>query len=152
MIQRIQSVFLLLALIAQSIFVALPLAHFVLDPNIVYDFYPTGFKSTDGLMMVGTAPLLILSLAIPGLILTTLFLYKKRILQIRVCIYTILLNIGMVGMLVFQIFNFSKNNTVISHTYTLSMVIPVVSVILLFLAFRGIRKDEVLVKAYERLR
>lgn len=152
MIQRIQTVFLLLTVIAQGVFLGLPLSRFSMENNMGIDMFANGFKNTNGEMIMPTYALLILACAILALGFVTIFLYKKRILQIRLCIYNMLLNVGMIGMLVMQISSFIKNNEVAAHSYAPALVIPAVVIILLFLAFRGIRKDEVLVKAYERLR
>lgn len=152
MIQRIQSIFLLLAIIAQSVFLAMPISRFIMSDNAEISLYANGFKNTSGDVLSPTWALLILAVVILVLSVVTLFQYKRRILQIRFCIYNMLLNLGMIGMLYMQISTFNKNNEVSAHSYTPATVIPIVVIILLFLAFRGIRKDEVLVKAYERLR
>lgn len=150
MIQRVQTLFLLAALVVQILFLSFPLAQFVVE-GLNIDLRAAGFKAGEE-MMLKTLPLMLLSLAILFLTIVDIFLYKKRILQIRICIYNILLNIGLAGMLAMNISSFTKNNAVEAHTYTAWLAIPVVSIILLFLAFRGIRKDEILVKAYDRLR
>ncbi len=152
MIQRIQSLFLLAAIIIQTLFLAFPLAFFnMTDYNLV--FKAKGFMdASSNEILLKTSALLILSIGIPLLTLITIFQFKKRILQIRLCVYNILINIGLIGMLFMQISSFMKNNPVEAKTYGLAMAIPLASIILLFLAFRGIRKDEVLVKAYDRLR
>lgn len=152
MIQRIQTVFLLLAVIAQILFVSLRLTIFTLANNIPILFKAKGFIYPDGTVAQATIPLIILSFAILLLTFYTIFLFRKRILQIRFCIYSILLNLGMVGLLITYIVQFTKQNEVVNNAYGPAMVIPLANIILLFLAFRGIRKDEVLIKAAERLR
>jgi hypothetical protein len=152
MIQRIQTIFLLLAAIAQALFLAYPISYYILESNEAITYYAAGYKNTAGELIAPTLPIHILAWAILGLILTSIFLYKKRILQIRICIYSILLNLGMIGLLVIQTANFSKINAVNAHSYNFTMVLPIAIIILIFLAFRGIRKDELLVKAYDRLR
>lgn len=152
MIQRIQSIFLLAALILQIIFVSVPLANFLMGDYTIA-FYAKGFiDSSTGENLLSTLPLLILCWGIPVLSLITILLYKKRMLQMRICIYNILINIGLIGMLYMQLSGFLKVNEVTSYNYGLPMVIPIASIILIFLAYRGIRKDELLVKAYDRLR
>lgn len=153
MIQRIQTLFLLAAAIIQTVFLFVPLSNFFLESNNTILLYSYGYLDRDDSTVIfNTIPLLILCLIILLLTLVDIFLYKKRILQIRFCIYNILLNIGLVGLIAFYITNFMKNNPVIAHNYSVALAIPVASIILLFLSFRGIRKDELLIKAYERLR
>lgn len=154
MIQRIQTLFLLIATILQVIFLLSPLSTFLMEGNQTILLYCSGFKTGDieSQMVLRNTSMLILCISILVLTFINIFLYKKRILQIRICVYTILLNIGMIGFLFLTISNFMKNNTVSQHTYSVFLVMPIVSIILLFLAFRGIRKDEILIKAYDRLR
>lgn len=152
MIQRIQSLFIFAAVITTILFLYFPLSHFALtDFNV--DFFTSGFKQagTDELLLA-TTPLYMLCIGILFLSIIALFLYKKRILQIRFCIYNMLLNVGLIGMLALNINDFIKNNAVEAHSFSPFLAIPIVNIILLYLAFRGIRKDEVLIKAYDRLR
>jgi hypothetical protein len=153
MIQRIQTIFLIAASILQVLFISLPLSHFALtDFNVA--LFAVGFKETSaaGNILLATTPIYLLCWAILFLSVTSIFLYKKRILQMRFSIYTILLNMGLIGLLFFNISNFLNNNVVEAHSYTPTLALPIVNIILLFLAFRGIRKDELLIKAYDRLR
>jgi hypothetical protein len=153
MIQRIQTIFLFLTVVAQGVFLRAPLSRFFMENDMAINFFASGFKNAkNGDVVLATYAILLLACAILVLSIITIFLYKKRILQIRFCIYNILLNVGMIGMLIMQISAFLKNNEVSAHSYTPVLVIPIATIILLYLAFRGIRKDEVLVKAYERLR
>jgi hypothetical protein len=150
MIQRVQTIFLLAAAILQLLFINLPLARFVL-PELNIEFKAKGFIS-EGEVQVATTALLILCWSVAVLSAITIFLHKNRILQIRFCIYNMLLNIGLIGMLALYLNNFVKANSPEAQSFLPVLAIPVVSIILLFLAFRGIRKDELLIKAYDRLR
>ena len=154
MIQRIQSLFLLAALAFQAFLIATPLAHFILQDGTIIDFYSKGFMTTEASKSVflSTIALNILSWIVLALTLITIFLFKKRILQMRFCIYDMLLNVGVIILLAFHIQHFKSDSNPDSFAFAISSAVPVVNVILLFLAFRGIRKDELLVKAYERLR
>ena len=152
MIQRIQTIFLLLAVILQALFLSFPLMHFNLENSITVDFYTQGMKDANNELVFKTILVLLLSIMIFALGFIAIFLYKKRIIQMRICIYNILLNIGLIGLIIFLTLNFTKHNLVVSQSYDVSIIFPIVNVILYYLAFRGIRKDEVLVKAYDRLR
>lgn len=154
MIQRIQSLFLLAATTLQIVFLFSPLSTFLLKDNETIMLYCNGFRDnvTNAGTILSNIPLLILGISILALTFFDIFLYKKRTLQIRICIYTILLNVGLIAFIVLVISGFLKNNPISAHSYSIAIAIPLVNIILLFLAFRGIRKDELLVKAYERLR
>ena len=92
MLQRIQSVYLILAAAAMLISVTLPLASFYFNTEEVLfeamGIYLNGelTDSTWGLFVIG------LMSSIAALI--TIFLYKNRILQIRLSIFNIVLMIG----------------------------------------------------------
>jgi tellurite resistance protein TehA-like permease len=154
MIQRIQTLFLIAATALQVVFMISPLATFLMEDNVTIKLYCSGFKTFDieNVMALRNISMLILCISILALTFFDIFLYKKRILQIRICIYSILLNVGMIVLVFLTISKFMNNNPVSQHTYSVTLAIPIVSIILLFLAFRGIRKDELLIKAYDRLR
>jgi len=78
-----------------------------------------------------------------------IFAYKSRLLQIRLCIYNILFLAGMMGVIFFIVYNVALTPSV---SFRLPIVFPVVAVILHYLAFRGIRKDELMVQSLSRLR
>ncbi|QQS50612.1 MAG: DUF4293 domain-containing protein [Bacteroidota bacterium] len=153
MIQRIQSIFILVSAVLQVVFLKASLAQYFIS-NKVVDFYAMGFyvQPEKAEKIFSTFTLAILSWVILFLTAVSLFLYKKRMLQIRFCIYSLLLNIGEIGLILFFMNSFNGNFQPESHSYKLALVIPVANAILLYLAFRGIRKDELLVKAYHRLR
>ena len=70
----------------------------------------------------------------------------------RICIFLMLLYIGMVGMIFFYI-GVAKNQlegAQILHKWRI--VIPPIAAIFTYLAFRRIRRDELMVKAYDRIR
>jgi hypothetical protein len=78
-----------------------------------------------------------------------IFLYKKRILQIRILVFTIVLLIGLFGM--FFYFTYT-GFTDAKAAFKVPVVFPVVAAILDFLAIRAIGKDEALVRSLNRIR
>ncbi len=138
MIQRIQSIYLFIVFIL----------------SIVQCFYP--FASV-GKMALGVSNCVIyagISVIIPLMAIVSIFMFKKRILQMRLCSYNIILMIfqilSMVGYFYFA--------TTIQETeeYTkqilLVFALPLVNIILTYLAIRAIGKDEALVRSLDRLR
>ena len=75
--------------------------------------------------------------------------YKKRIRQIRVIVFAILLMLGLFG-LFFFFTHFAFSDAQIS--YQVSMVFPLVAIILDYLAIRAIGKDEALIRSIDRIR
>ena len=83
------------------------------------------------------------------LALVTIFLYKKRMLQIRLTLFNMLVLVGYYVTLVIFVLNLKGDA---SFVPSWTVCLPLISIILSWLAIRAIGKDEMLVKAYERLR
>lgn len=91
-------------------------------------------------------------IAIAALSLLTIFLFKNRKLQFRLTILAIVLTLGYLALQYFSIEQFKKDNAVVTGSYHVSAVLPILSIIFLIMAARGINKDEKLVKSLDRLR
>ena len=151
MIQRIQTVYLLFASVILGLLLFLPLAYMVDAEanNFSYLFY--GITDAQGKIVMLDYPLAILLVAMPLLNLIAIFLFKKRILQMRICIFNILLMLGSLALIWY--YSYQAENTLFVDTFfSYTVVFPLVSAILTFLAFRGIRKDEILVRSADRIR
>ena len=152
MIQRIQSVFLFASLCFLVPMFFVPVAELVYQTGEILAFNLTGFHPTDAETTIRNDKqysIMVFTILICALNLVTIFLYKTRLLQIRLCIYNILLLLGLTGVIFFVLFNVQGVETV---SFRLPVVFPVISVILHFLAFRAIRKDHLMVEALSRLR
>lgn len=148
MIQRIQTVYLLVVIGLLVTGMCLPLGYFTDAEAVVYTFSPLGisagtaFQSSWGLFCI-----LLLSAMIA---LATIFLFKNRMLQIRMTIFNTILLIGFY--LAFIAFYLVLSKELESFRIHWALCLPLVAVILNYLAIRAIGKDEVLVKAADRLR
>ncbi|MDR2037239.1 MAG: DUF4293 domain-containing protein [Bacteroidales bacterium] len=152
MIQRIQSIFLFASLCFLLPLFFVPVVTLLSTNGDIFVFNLTGFYETgiDGTQYLSRQnSLLVFGILICALNLITIFMYKRRLLQIRLCIYNILLLIGLIGVAIFVLRGVQQIG---SFTYHLPVVFPVVSIILHYLAYRGIRKDELMVQALSRLR
>lgn len=141
MIQRIQSVWLLLA--------ALVMAAVFYFPS--YKFQGTSMLPlTIGNDFVG----IILAAISIVLSLVTIFRFKNRKSQIGMTWLNLLVCIGLQAWLFVRINNFTSDATHanVSGYYWIGTFVPLVVIILLFMAKAGIRKDEKLVKSLDRLR
>ena len=147
MIQRIQTLYLLISAILVAFLFALPFAEIVKDGSI----YLFNFK---GILLDGTlkenglaiSVLIGIILALHGLAILS---YKNRIRQIRVIVFSILLMLGLFGMFFFFTY-YTFSGAQIS--FKLSMVFPLVAIILDYLAIRSIGKDEALIRSIDRIR
>lgn len=149
MIQRIQTVYLLVVAILMVVMMSLPVGSFVAS-----DYTATVFNNLSLVAPDETAdyePWAMFAILMVSAVVTlgTIFLYKKRMLQIRLTIFNIILLLGYYGTLVTFVFMLKGEN---SFTPSWTVILPLISIILDWLAIRAIGKDEMLVKAYERLR
>ncbi len=154
MIQRIQSVWLFLAAaILFSMFIS-PLAEMIGPEGQYYRFELTGIYEGVGetaLRIESLMPLWFLVSVTGMLSLVTIFFYKRRIMQIRICIFNLLLLIGFYALFLFYFFHF-RSNLDVDISLRIPVVFPAIALIMVFLATRGIRKDEMVVRSYDRIR
>lgn len=150
MLQRIQSVFLLLASATMLIASVTPLATFLYNADqAVFEamgIYLGGEinSSTWGLFVIGAASSV--------LALLTIFLYKNRMLQIRISIFNIILMIGFYLYFGFIVYKLYSVESLQFQKIGIGIIMPVIAIILTLLAIRKIGADEVLVRSLNRLR
>lgn len=155
MIQRIQSLYLLVAALLTVFLFFSPVASLLYQDNQVYSFSIAGITGSDGeSIMSGFRlwPLWTLAVLNIFLMLFSIFLFRRRETQMRIVVYTAILLAGFEGMMFFYIHHFSKNLSAAGKTFHYPILFPVIGLVLLILAVRAIRKDELLATAYQRLR
>ena len=150
MIQRIQSVYLLLVAILLVVALCLPVGQFIGPDGIAaHIFKPLGVTLADGNFQStwGLFGILMVSTIVA---VATIFLYKNRMLQIRMTIFNSLLLVGYyIAALAFY---FALKNDENMFRIGWALCLPLVSIILNILVIRAIGRDEVMVKAADRLR
>ncbi len=152
MIQRIQTVYLLIITLLMGSMFFYPYAELLAQDNQIYSYSYNGlFLDGNNSIYFSTIPPLILLSAIVLLSFGNIFLFKKRILHIRLIVINIMLMLGYIGLNYYYIKSFSTQLTgVIS--YNIIVIFPLISVILGYLAIRAIGKDEALVRSLDRIR
>lgn len=151
MIQRIQSVWLLLAAIVMSALFYLNVYSVVvpsaldMPPKMIND-YLSVISIKNNFLALGLAG------ASTLLSLVTIFLFKKRKQQISLTWLNILLCIGLAFWLYVGLNNFWSAYPENGGHISIGLFLPVVTVFLLLLTLRGLRKDEKLIKSLDRLR
>ena len=152
MLQRPQTLYLLGVFIVSLFLLTGPLALFTLE-GAEYILNHSGVFEVEGdRLAVATWPLSVLFLVVTVLTFLNIFLYKNRIRQMRICIFLILLYAGMVGIIFYYIWVARNQLDGAQTLHKWRIVIPPIDMILTYLAFRRIRRDELLVKAYDRIR
>lgn len=152
MIQRIQTLYLLAvaALMAAAIFT--PLAYFAAGVE-EYKLFAFALKSaTAEYSTIYMGVIVALAAIVP---LVNIFLFKNRLLQIRLCAVELVL---LVGSAVFMALYYFLSNRMFSqlefsaHGMHIAILFPIIAIILDYLALRAIFKDEMLVKSLDRIR
>jgi uncharacterized membrane protein (UPF0182 family) len=110
-------------------------------------------KSGDtGLSLIAKMiPLTVISLLIPVISFITIFLFRKRNLQTKLTIILLVLEILLILTGAFYAVKMVQVSPA-PVTPELNFFFPFLEIIFTFLAYTGIRKDEVLIKSYDRLR
>ena len=139
MIQRIQSVWLLLAAVCAflTLKVSFYTGHLINDQQ----------RLLASLNSTTTIPIVIAAVAVGIGSLITIFLYKDRKLQMRIAFATFAASI----LLIFLYFSY-VNSKYSEGTCDLTAPVVIIIPIFILLAIRAIYKDEKLVKSVDRLR
>lgn len=157
MLQRIQSIYLLLSAIVSSVFFFVPISNITLNDSF-FTIKAGGVYYLDGENYLFDSPLLALSSVLLFhilLSLVTIFQFKNRKLQLT------LSNLNLVLVLVGMALVFFYSDTLPEKpidgsqaviSYSFGGLLPLLSFVLIFLAKKAITKDEALVRSADRLR
>ncbi len=131
MIQRIQTLFLFAA------------------SGLLFSLFFNDFTYSQDMAVKYTEyrPFLIFTIVTFAISLITIFLFKNRILQMRLCIYNMLILLGYQGWIAYMFFTRIEN-----AVFSVTAVFPIIAGIFTFLAFRYIGRDEALVQSVNSLR
>ena len=131
MIQRIQTLYLFVAAILSSL-AAFVFPMYVVDENV--------FRATDSMWLFFTFGWAMATFS--GAIL----MFQKRSFQLLLVRIGMLISLIILGLLIREIMN------VKAASATYGVVVPMLNIILAFLASRGIQKDKAKIKSLDRLR
>lgn len=152
MIQRIQTLYLLVATAFMAVAMFSPIAVFNVGTE---EFSLSAFSLSGAGESRSTMWLGILLAAATVLPLVTIFLFKRRQLQIRLCAAELVL---LIGSLVFIGIYYWLSNRMFDDIDTtherlaIGALMPLLSVIAVWLAMRAIFRDEMLVRSLDRIR
>jgi hypothetical protein len=138
-IQRIQSIYLLIAALAGSALFGLPFA--------------TAPAQQEGMLVDGAFDvndhigLIVLTVLVVLLSFATIFLYNNRVLQMNLGKLNLVLLLGLVGLAGYLFSTIS-----VATSLGIGLVAPVLVLVFVVLANRNIQKDEKLVRSADRLR
>ncbi|MEL7599632.1 MAG: DUF4293 domain-containing protein [Proteiniphilum sp.] len=150
MLQRIQTLFLLLAAAAMLVASVTPLAFFMYNGDKVV-FEAIGIYLNE-VLNDSTWGLFTLGMVSSVLSLITVFLYKQRILQIRLSVFNAMLMIGFYLYFGFILYNLFPVENLVFQKVGVGLIMPVIAIILTIMAIRKIGADEALIRSLNRLR
>jgi hypothetical protein len=158
MIQRIQSVFLLIALACSVAVFFFPLAGIYSDTS-TYLFYIYKFQNmvpgeVNQFNNTAVIPLAAINGIMAILVLVSILSYKNRITQMRLVRFAIFLDIILVALIFFIYAGIIERTLFVTPDYMseAGIYFPLVALIFLILANRYIQRDERMVRSLDRLR
>lgn len=148
MIQRIQSVWLFLAALASG--------GLFISPLYKYDIpgIPGLGEQAHFLTAARFYPLLLIAAVMTLLPLIAIFMFKERKKQKGMAIGALLACIAFIGVMIMRIGHIKQGAPAPTNDQYLipGALLPVLAIVFLILAMRGIAKDDKLVKSMDRLR
>lgn len=134
MIQRIQTLYMVLALIVVGILVG------------YFPMWLVGEKA----FMVAENPVYLFGLGLSlGIVLANIFNFKKRKLQVVLNRLVIFISFAVFGFMLYEYITLKSDETIY---FGYSLLSPLAMVVFLSLANRGIIKDEELIRSADRIR
>jgi membrane associated rhomboid family serine protease len=131
MIQRVQTLFLLAA-----------------SALLFTMFFGTMVTSAqESVMYNQVTPLLIMNIVTFSMAFVSIFLYKQRVIQIRVSVFNSVILLAFQGWILWMFFNCPQGSA-----FSVSALFPLVAAILSIIAMRYIARDEAIVRSTSRLR
>ena len=150
MIQRVQTLYLLAVVILGILLCCFAPVQFLPAEGVEYVL----------LMPFAKWPLAVISVAIPAIALVNIFLFKHRLVQVRINVVNVVLCIGYYALLALYIAFVVRGYETVNDVQLAGAAwylnvwsgLPLVCIVLNMMATRRILKDEALVRAADRIR
>ncbi len=150
MIQRIQSLYLLLAALVQVLFATGTYFTYNLN-DVVYSVTCSGVFNSTGEKIGGDMKTMILGIGISLLALGAIFLFKNRKQQIKISRIGGLLTMAEILFIIISYVNVTELSVSNFSIGYVNFILPI-STILFFLAGKAIKKDDELIRSVDRIR
>lgn len=157
MIQRIQSVFLLIAAVCYVCTCFLPIATLTTsDAYYLFDSWAVRENIPEGAVVCNTFYIGLFQLVMAVFSLVIIFVYKNRNLQSRLCLIDIFLGFILIALMLFVYPDMilSKISTIrgFDLVYSMKTIISMLPILWIYLANKFILKDEKKVRDADRVR
>ncbi len=153
MLQRIQTVYLGFVFLLAFLFMFLPLGLYgeghglrLSAVSAFSEWYPAVTHGSFQILLV------FMGLACAALSMYTILIYKKRLLQIRLGQFNILLHLGLLVAAFYYLDHVREQIPGADFSYGAGIFLPLFSLLLILMANRAIKRDENLVRAADRIR
>lgn len=154
MIQRIQTIYLFLAVVLTVLCLCLSIGTFSAAGMPVVREYNLWVTDVLGEHHFTTWPLFAVLVLSSSIGLCNIFLFRNRKIQARICLFNVLLILG--WYILYAVFSQTLNTVAevveLSFQPAIAASLPCVAIIFYFMARRAILADEKLVKAMDRIR
>lgn len=152
MIQRIQTIYLLVAVVLSVVCLCMQIGTFTEGGAAVYSEYNLWVTGPTGVRQFVTWPLFAVLLLSAAIGLYAIFMYANRLLQARFCMFAMLLVVGWYILYVVYGGVLKPGDGSAEFAPTWVGACPLVASVFYFLARRAIMADERLVRAADRIR
>lgn len=153
MIQRIQTLFLL----AAAVLAAFLLTGSLMEMTDIFgNRYTLNYSSvtaniSDRAQVQNLWPLAIIIICVPVCCLVSIFLYRKRSLQMKITLAALLLSLCSLFVAGFFLIMLGRKVD-LTYIWNIKATFPVIEAILCWLAYRAIQRDDEKVKSLDRIR
>lgn len=161
MIQRVQSIFLLIAIIIPIVLIFLPLGYLTTDgAQYVYNSISLKENIPDGTSVIRLYYLAFCLFLTSALSCVALFMYKNRVKQMQVVSFTMIVFLITLMLILWvcpdilfkKFFGARMEDYIFTFNTVPLIILIVIEAVCLFMANRFIKKDEELVRSADRLR
>ena len=152
MIQRKQTIYLLLAVVVSVVCLCIQIGTFDAGGLHTMSEFNLWLADGDGQRSFNCWPLFAILLPSAALSCYTIFLYHNRKVQAKMCMFNIFLLVG--SYIVYAVYANVLGDAASGTTFQVEFggALPLFAIAFLFMAYKGIMADERLVRAADRIR
>ena len=165
MIQRKQTIYMLVAVVCMAIFTFAKMFTFNAAGSSMtlytygYSIQEMGTEPVSQLLNLRAVCMVLLAAISTVLMAVNIFLFKKRELQLSLLMSQYALLVGIIGYGVYYVWSFSSiyaesiaDGSALTNVPGWSLCLPVVTLVMNFLAVRGVASDIALLRSVDRIR
>jgi len=153
--QRIQTLYLAIAIVINLVTFTLNIAEFQIEEQLhEFSIYGLLDKSGEG-MLYSTTTLSVINMLSVLVSLVVIFMFKKRQLQIKLSQLNLFVQVILVAAIFFMLDAAASQfqlDTEIHLNYGIGILTSILPMVFIYLAIRSIKKDEALIRAADRIR